>query len=266
MVTINELFHDREQTFDKSIEIMYIVKDAADESAVATAMDTGIPSTIDGLNRSDLSIEERIDNTTWHVKAQFVPPSFSPLPTSDEVFTFNTTGGTLHTTQSIETVNRYSASGSPGDAPDFKGSIGFDGKNLAGVTINIPTYAFTEQHFFSDATVNNAFKETLRDITGTVNNASFKGFDAGEVLFLGVTGSKTGSGNWSITYSFASNKNRSNFSIGDIGGITAFGWEHVWVRYEDDKSGDSLTKVPRAVYVEKVYETEDFSQLGIGTT
>ncbi len=41
----------------------------------------------------------------------------------------------------------------------------------------------------------------------------------------------------------------------------------MWVRYADSKdaAAKTIVKKPVAVYVEKVYEVDDFTQLGIGT-
>jgi len=120
------------------------------------------------------------------------------------------------------------------------------------------------QHSIPDADVNKAAYFAL---TGKVNNASWKGFAAGEVLFLGVSGSKRGEDDWEITFRFAASPNRTNIQIGNITVASKKGWEYLWVRYADVEDGGSntLVKQPVAVYVEKVYEEGDFSALGIGT-
>ncbi len=98
-----------------------------------------------------------------------------------------------------------------------------------------------------------------------VNSGPFRGFAAGEVLFLGASGTKRGGGDWEITFRFAASRNRTNLTIGDITGISKKGWEYLWVRYADaeDANAKALIKKPVAVYVEKVYEEGDFGALGI---
>ncbi len=49
-----------------------------------------------------------------------------------------------------------------------------------------------------------------------VNNASWKGFAAGECLFLGASGSKRGSDDWEITFRFAATPNKTGLTVGDI--------------------------------------------------
>ena len=113
--------------------------------------------------------------------------------------------------------------------------------------------------------MNGAYKATLFGLTGRVNNAGFKGFAAGEVLFLGASGSQRGEEDWEITYRFAASPNVAGLTIGDITGINKKGWEYIWVRYADAEDEKVLVKQPIAVYVEKVYDEGNFAGLGIGT-
>jgi len=53
-------------------------------------------------------------------------------------------------------------------------------------------------------------------LTGRVNQAAFKGFAAGEVLFLGASGSKRGDGDWEITFNYAASPNVTNLPVGSI--------------------------------------------------
>jgi hypothetical protein len=99
-----------------------------------------------------------------------------------------------------------------------------------------------------------------------VNSGAFRGFAAGEVLFLGASGSKTGVDNWEIAFKFAASPNVTSLSIG--GGITVSakkGWEYLWVRFADaeDSTAKALVKRPVAAYVERVYESADFSTMGL---
>ena len=131
----------------------------------------------------------------------------------------------------------------------------------------MPVYQFSETHYLDDAVVTGAHKATLFAITGTVNNAWFKGFAAGECLFLGASGSMRGGGDWEITFRFAASPNVTGLSIGPIFGIDKKGWEYLWVRYADveDEDAKMLVKRPISAYVEQVYNLTNFAGLGIGT-
>jgi hypothetical protein len=138
-------------------------------------------------------------------------------------------------------------------------------RSVEGVDITVPVYHFSETHYLDDAVVTEPYKGTLFSLTGKVNSGAFRGFAAGECLFLGAAGTKRGQGDWEITFRFAASPNVTGLTIGDITGIAKKGWEYLWVRYADaeDAAAKALVKKPVAVYIEKVYEEGDFSLLGI---
>ena len=194
-----------------------------------------------------------------------LPPEEIPPEVGESSFSFDTGGGTQHITQSIQTINKYAPPGKT--APDFKGAVGVTHDNVEGVDITIPVYNFSETHYLDDAVVTPSYRGTLFNLTGKVNNDSFKGMAAGECLFLGASGSKRGSDDWEITFRFAASPNKTGLTVGEITGIDKKGWEYMWVRYADseDTAAKAIVKKPVAAYIEKVYDEGDFSQLGIGT-
>lgn len=102
-------------------------------------------------------------------------------------------------------------------------------------------------------------------LTGKTNDAAWRGFAAGEVLFQGVSGSyRSGDDVVELTFRFAASPNRTNINVGGITVSSKKGWDYMWVRYADNVDGDNIVKQPVAVYVERVYEEGDFGGLGIG--
>jgi hypothetical protein len=177
---------------------------------------------------------------------------------------FDTTGGTQHKTQA-EAERKYGT-----NAPDQQKAIGVDGNGVNGVDIVVPALQWQEQYDVPNAYITAAYVRGLAGLSGTTNNAAFRGFEAGEVLFVGCSGSQEwddekGKGPWSLSYRFVASKNVTGETIGSISGIEKKGHEYLWVRYEDSVSGSNLLKTPKAVYVNKVYKDADFSALGIGT-
>ena len=178
---------------------------------------------------------------------------------------FDTTGGTQHKTQA-EAESRFG-----NNAPDQQRAIGVDSNGVNGVDIVVPQLSWQESYDVPNSYVTSAWIRGVAGVTGTTNNAAFRGFEAGEVLFLGCSGSQEwddqkGSGPWSLSFRFAASKNVTGETIGDITGIAKKGHEYLWVRYEDAVSSGSLLKKPKAVYVNKVYKDSNFSALGIGTS
>jgi hypothetical protein len=91
----------------------------------------------------------------------------------------------------------------------------------------------------------------------STNMYAFRGFAAGEVIFIGARGARRGDGNWEVTFRFAAMKNQTNIQVDDIEGIAKKGWEYMWTYYKLLRHEDTglVYKKPWAVYVEHVYPT-----------
>jgi hypothetical protein len=193
---------------------------------------------------------------------------------------FDTGGGTQHITQAIPsqefpTGEQRFHTGSPA-APNMRGAIGVDGDSVAGVDIVVPQLTWTETYDVPSQYISTVYIKTVSSLTGTVNNLPFRGFAAGEVLFLGASGSQawdqdTGDGPWSLSYKFVASANQGSnktfpaITIGEIQNIEKDGHDYLWVRYEDAVDSSTLLKRPKFVYVDKVYRRVNFGLLGIGS-
>lgn len=210
---------------------------------------------------------------------------------------FDTSGGQQHITQSplydetttqaydenfdpivtrtVTGERKYGATGVY--VPGQFGAIGVDGDSVAGVDIVVPALSWTETYDVPSSYVTATYIKRTAFLTGTVNSATFRTFRPGEVLFLGCSGSQDwdadkGDGPWSLSYKFVASPNAGNgetlkaLKVGDISGIVKKGHEYLWVKYETnvDSDTDSLLKRPKFVYVNEVYPSANFAQLGIG--
>ena len=196
---------------------------------------------------------------------------------------FDTSGGSQHITQAIENVTvltsktgqtTVTSAGErifgPNNPPSFNGAIGVDGSSVNGVDIVVPALTWTETYDVPSQYVSAAYIRGVAGLTGSVNNAGFRTFAAGEVLFMGCSGAQEwddqrGNGPWTLSYKFVASPNVTGQKIGDITGVEKKGHEYLWVRYEDAVSSNELIKKPKAVYVNKVYRDGNFAGLGIGT-
>jgi hypothetical protein len=237
-------------------ELKYIVIGTAEQAEVLAALLGEAPSTIDNIRRMEVRAEPLGDGI-WSCTVPYESAKQSQ-------YTFETGGATAHITQSLQTVARYAASGST--APDFYGAIGVNGDSIDGTDVTVPTFNFTEIYSLPAATVTGSYKLALFNCTGKVNSGAFRGFAAGEVLFLGASGAKTGVDDWEISFKFAASPNVTNLSIGgEITVSSKKGWDYLWVRFADaeDSTAKALVKRPVAAYVERVYESADFSTMGL---
>jgi hypothetical protein len=249
----------------KEAEFHYTIRGAADEAAARDALTAAVPLTYEGLIRQRREINAtHVDSTHPATNLWKATVMYGRVDPDDFTTTFDTTGGSQHVSQSQLTVNRY-----PAGAPDMKGAIGYDGQTIKGVDIVVPNYVFTEQHTKTMAQVSQTYRNTLANLTGGMNNGSFRGFAAGEVQFRGAAGQLIvveGVQKWQITYTFAASPNRTNIPVGDITVAEKYGWDYLWVLYADAVDAGRLVQQPVAAYVERLYPAVNFAGLAIGTT
>lgn len=260
-VTVAEAWDSRETTIsdDSTVELRYVIRGTDDDAAANSALLAESPVIYGGLIRRTAHTE-RIAEDAWEGTVRY-----GEAPTAgDSSFSFDTGGGSQHLTQSLGTIGAYAAPGRT--APNFRGAIGVTPDAVEGIDVTVPVYHFSETHYIPAANVTGAYKAALFFLTGHVNGGFFKGFAAGEVLFLGASGSKRGAEDWEISFKFAASPNATGLSVGNITGIAKAGWDYLWVRYEDaeDTAAKALVKRPVAAYVERVYPWGNFSSLGIG--
>lgn len=285
--TIHRLGRKAQSTYRKSWKIFGTTDDVAVHDDVNTTLwQKYMFWQYPGQPRNQLHAEsyslEYLGDEAWQLEVSYVSDGGEddqqkePLKRSRS---FDTGGATQHITQAIPSdtfpqgEQRFHT-GSPA-APNMFGAIGVDGDSVAGVDIVVPQLTWTETYDVPWQYVTTAYIKGLSGLTGTVNNAAFRGFAAGEVLFTGASGSQQwdsdkGDGPWSLSYKFVAAANQGEgktfpaVTIGEITGIEKDGHDYLWVRYEDAVSNDTLLKKPKFVYVNKVYRRTAFSQLGIG--
>lgn len=176
---------------------------------------------------------------------------------------FETGGSTTHITQALAETKF-------GTGPAMNSAIGVSADSVAGVDVVVPQFNWTESYDVPARYVTQDYIVSLHNLTGTVNAGTFRGFAAGEVLFLGASGTQQwdtqkGDGPWNLSFKFIASPNATGLTVGEITGIAKKGHEYLWVLYEDDVSDDTLLKKPKAVYVNQVYKTASFAGLGIGS-
>ncbi len=240
--------------------LRYLIRDEPDEGAALSLLYSTSPGMFLEIPRLTWDITAITDDM-WYGEVQY---GYSyKQQTGARMYQFDTGGGRQHITQSISTVSRYGRAGKT--PPNFYGAIGVSQNSVNGVDIVVPVFNFSEVNYETAGQVTDAYKQTLRSLTGRVNNAAWSGYEAGEVLFLGASGSMRAGGDWEMTYKFASSPNMTNITVGDITGIAKKGWEYLWVQYVDDEdtTAQSIIKRPHSVHIEQVYPYGDFSLLHV---
>lgn len=236
--------------------------------AVALALAVGYSAAMyQGLYRSDVKLKQAGPDL-WYVEVPYGPPQKKKPEDGDFSWSFDTTGGTKHLTHALDHVADYQPAGK--GAIDHNDAIGVneDG-DVEGVDVIDHAFKWTESRRLLLADYGWAYSAILDDMTGAVNNAEFRGKAAKTVLFAGATGGQSQKDPLflDVIYNFTYSRSASGLTIGTITGIAKAGHDYLWVRYEtaDGGAAKKLTQTPRQVDVERVYETADFSTLGIGT-
>lgn len=259
----------------REASLAYYVKGAADEAAALLAVGTAAPDTYLGLARQSRRAKT-IGTDQYIVTARYAndvsndatdDPNGSITPPTESSYQFSTGGGSETMFVSLQTMQGLAGSGVQNPTvPDFDGGINVTDDGAQGVERTVPVFNFSETHYKTSAQVTQAYIGSLFALTGTVNNATFKGFAAGEVLFLGASGSKRGAyGDWELTYNFAASPNTTNGTVGNFTGVNKEGWDYIWFQFEDveDTAAKQLVRRPAYLFVERVYKRADFSLLAI---
>jgi hypothetical protein len=156
------------------------------------------------------------------------------------------------------------------DADKHCGAINVDEDGrVQGVNVILPQLRISRTVAYPASYFTNTFIDTLTDTTGKVNSNTFFGREPGEVLLTGVQGEDQGQPIITLTFNFVVEKNVTGLSIGggcgqtQVNGINKGGHEYLWVQYSREAGRYSPITGPRIAYVEKVYESADFSLLAI---
>jgi hypothetical protein len=265
-ITVYEAFPSREFTAggdNPSVVLNWIVLGTSDELAAKNAALALSPVIYDGLFYRDMTGKETAPSV-WEIQAKY--GARKPPKELDYKFAFDTTGGKLKITQSRETIHRYAPPGK--QAADHKGAIGVTDHGVEGCEIVVPKFSWSETWQLPIAEYGWAYSQKLKLITGKVNGWRFRGFPAGQVLFHGGKGSASTKDPTliEITYTFEQSDDVKAQTIGDITNVAKAGWQYLWVQYQEthDQSAKSFARQPVGVYVEKVYDSANFTLLGIG--
>lgn len=232
-----------------------------------------------GISSFDVEVEDESLDRKWNCVVEWTSDASgggenAEYPEEPVIMeTFTTEGGTARITQAMDET-RYSIDGNM--VPDMRGGIGWNGDKFEGCDVVCPAFSFTLEKTYTDMT--SADKTALANVTGKVNLDSFRGYDAGTVLFMGVSGQTEVCYDGTLVvigdtiYRKATVKYKCRFAFRcqpnvqlNVAG-TAFnkgGWQYYWVlRHKDDDSSSKMTvETPIGVYVNTVYRMTSFADL-----
>ena len=261
----------------KSASREYIVTGTADADTALELVDGAAPRSfsVAGVTVYKTSVDVSPESTNiWTGSVEYAEKDKDPDDSEEDQndngwggsISFDTAGGTGNVTTSLKTTSSGYNSEVLKATPNFNGLINVSGKDVKGIDLVQPGLKFSESHEMPFEKITTEYARQIASITGSVNSGSFRGFDAGEVLFTGCSGSTKSAELYTLSFSFICHANADSLTVGPFSGINKKGHEYLWVFYTDtdDAESESLVKTPAAYYVEQVYPEVDFSILGIG--
>jgi len=249
------------------------------EAAIASAITAGtIPGSITGrvLDRIQAS-EDGPDY--WKIDVEYAAPGEADGQTSNQppqpeivprtiATDFGISAETIHRTHSLQTISGQWIQGVT--AIDFKGGINVDEDGIPqGVEVgpsmeSATSFTIRQRYYtsFLNSSSGLALFDTIETLAGSVCSQTFANRPAGEVLFLGSSGSIEHDNETSdLSFEFAVSKNQSNLTIGPFSGITKQGWDYGWL-YSAKRAATGKPE-PVGILVERVFPRKSFSGLGL---
>lgn len=213
-----------------------------------------------GMTVSSISWKLISGSESWQFTATY---DYTP-DVGEFTITMDTTGGTTKQTEAFHQWI-YPAQGET--ARQFKTTVNVQDNKPEGVDRIIPALKLNIRARIPSSKIGKpiSYAKLVAGLTGTVNKNPYLTFAAGELLFLGASGTIVGE-NPVLDYGFAASPNLSNVTIGGITGINKRGHDFLWFDYKvlkDEQSGLQISKA-RAAYSAEVYTYSDFSALQIG--
>ena len=183
---------------------------------------------------------------------------------------FDCGGGTKHVTSSIgaQTI-LLEGSPDPGTAVGWNGK---PGPEMAIAGVDIPTAQLRESWTIKKSVSkarDTAFRRKVAAMVGKVNSSSFHGWEAGEVMFLGMSLSipeDKEEDEVNVTFNFAIQPNETRSMFGSKF-VSKKGFEYIWAISETVIGESGGKKIPelkvKGMYKATVCESADFSGLGV---
>ena len=262
-----------------SATIYYIVDGTQNDAEACTSAYAFAPEEFSEIPKKSVAISERLTDTAWKIEVHYGTEDKSSGggdsgdETDEATMNFDCSAGTKHMTQAIRQTCVFAGTGETKESAAVAAAvpIGWNGKDgseseAAGVDVSIGELRETYTKTMSKSKVTGtSWKRKVAELVGKVNSGSFKGWSAGEVMFLGCSYSAPtkGSKKVAVSFHFAIRLNESKAVVAGENIGNKKGFEYLWALTDDEvKDGERVRKV-RKIYKAEVCETDGFGGLGI---
>ena len=264
------------ETWDKNgnisqYDLKYYVSDATSKQDAMKAVWADSPATYEGVPRSSIRFDSWVDDNNCEITVSYQKSSSSSSPgQSDDTdggssFTFDCGGGSKHVVRSLTRQRQIKGTVDPGLFIDWNGKTG-NQSEIKGVEVPEAQLRETYVKNMKPSRLTTKWRKRIADLVGCVNASAFKGWQRGEVMFLGCSfsGNTEADDVIPVSFNFMIQPNEDSVVIAD--GVPAFskeGFEYPWViTRPTDRNGIRTVDVTD-VFVAQVCPYRDFSALGL---
>lgn len=226
--------------------------EAAYQFAVANASPLVIASG-QVLFRQDMRITHQ-GNELWYVEVPYGPKTREPM---EWRLSSSTSGRTQRVFQSKETVDIFGAA----NPPDHKGAIDVQNGEVRGADIVVPTTRLTYELTLPPGTVSEAYILYMAKQVGKKNAAAWHGMRAGEALFVGHYVEQGSNQKRTMRFEIEHSAHLDPVAIAGIANVEKEGWDLAWELRKDDVDEDEPVKPANWIYIERVYDSINFTNV-----
>jgi hypothetical protein len=267
----------------RNAEVRYLIYDPASpgtaitETAALAILLSTAPSTLGNQVLTYPRVEGNGDLANSFIGiAAYMDPDLAPMgkigsvAIDGQVYEFGIREITKHVVTSISTRQFHGDRETTIMGATYDNAINVTDEGVQGVDVpNGTNFRFGIATAKAAGLVTNAYLAGLAAAVGTLNTATFCGFAAGSVRFVGAEGHQRGDGSYAVQFQFEVDLAGEWVSIATFDIATRAPFEYVWVRYvEGPPTNGVRTRRAECVMFEKVYRTGAWTSatLGVGTT
>ena len=264
-----------ERDLDESIDVpisgevgstrrYYVLGNGIDPSMedVVSFLNGSLPRTYGQLRLTGFN-PQRIGKGLYEVDASYglyvqrftgVPALESNTGANSYTFTFSTGGATYRLMHAKEQTAYGTSPANIGDL------INWNGQTADGIDVVGPKLTITIRKRMQGGIITLPYINTVVGLTGKTNNATYFGFAAGTLLFLGADGSMVPGGDTELTFNFSAAPNVASATVDGVTVTDIGGHDYIHAFVLPGSQGIPDVK---GVYKARIYDSGNFADLRI---
>lgn len=222
------------------------------------------PESHSGLYRDTIDCGDYDDSGNIEITVKYTTSDWHSSTKDDDedepTLSFDCSTGSTHITHGL--TERVIKGVPAGKAIGWNGKYG-DDMEITGVDVPIAQMQENYTKIIRLSKLTNVYKRKIASLVGKVNSKAFKGWEAGEVMFMGCSYSSPDkkSTKVTVTFNFTIQPNESNIVVSNRK-VSKRGWEHIWaISRTVAQEGSAPQIVTDGIYVNQVVKYADFGVL-----